>query len=76
MVELEQTLLLKPAEVAETLRISVSKVYQMLAANELPAIRIGAAVRVPRSSLEAWVLEQQIKQGTDQVGLKVLGGSG
>jgi excisionase family DNA binding protein len=36
-----------PQEVAEYLRISLSKVYQMTARNELPHMRLGG----PRSSL-------------------------
>jgi excisionase family DNA binding protein len=49
------SLLLKPLEVAELLGLSRSKVFEMLAAEELPVVRIGRAVRIPRSDLDAWV---------------------
>jgi excisionase family DNA binding protein len=69
------TLLLRPDEVAKELALSTSKVYQMLAANELPAIHIGAAVRVPRDELRTWIRQQMREQGSP-VGLEVVGGTG
>lgn len=69
----EQPLLLRPDEVAKELALSTSKVYQMLAAHELPAIRIGAAVRVPREDLKEWIRRRQREQ-QGQVGLEVLSG--
>jgi len=71
----EESLLLRPDEVAKELALSTSKVYQMLAANELPAIRIGAAVRVPREDLKDWI-QQRMREQRGQVGLEVIGGSG
>jgi len=47
--------LLKPAEVAQILGIGRSKVYELLACGELPSIRIGRCIRVPKSSLEDWI---------------------
>ena len=52
------SLLLKPLEVAELLRLSRSKVFEMLAAEALPVVRIGRAVRVPRGDLEDWIRAQ------------------
>jgi len=49
------SLLLKPLEVADLLGFSRSKVFEMLAAEELPVVRIGRAVRVPRAELEEWI---------------------
>ena len=51
-------LLLKPLEVAELLGLSRSKVFEMLAAEDLPVVRIGRAVRVPRGDLEEWIRER------------------
>ena len=48
-------LLLRPTEVAELLGISRSKVFEMLAAEELPTVRFGRVVRVPRDQLEEWI---------------------
>ena len=55
MAERPESLLLKPEEIAHLLALGRSKVYEMLAAGELPVIRIGTAVRVPRNALEEWV---------------------
>ena len=51
-------LLLRPAEVAETLGISRSKVFELLAIQELPSLHIGRCTRVPLSQLEKWVQAQ------------------
>lgn len=48
-------LLLKPVHVAELLGISRSKVFALLSTGELPVVRLGRVVRVPRSELEDWV---------------------
>ena len=47
--------MLRPGEVATTLKITRAKVYDMLAAGELPAVRIGKCVRVPAADLERWL---------------------
>ena len=46
---------LRPEDVQRILRIGRSKVYQMIARGELPVIRIGRVVRVPRRELERWI---------------------
>lgn len=48
-------LLLRPTEAAELIGIGRSKVYELLAAGELPSIRIGGSVRVPVDELRAWI---------------------
>lgn len=48
--------LLTPEEVARVLKLSKSKVYGLIATNDLPGIvRIGRNVRVIRARLEAWI---------------------
>jgi excisionase family DNA binding protein len=49
------TMFLTPLEAAGELRISRSKVYELLAAGALPSVRIGASIRVPREALRQWV---------------------
>lgn len=49
--------LLRPEDVQSILRIGRSKVYEMIARGELPVVRIGRAVRIPRDELERWVAE-------------------
>ncbi len=44
-------LLLRVTEAAETLGISRSKCYELIASGELPSIRIGQSVRVPLQDL-------------------------
>jgi len=52
-----EPLLLKAGDVAKLLGLGRSKVFAMLAVGELPVIRIGRSVRVPRAALERWVVE-------------------
>jgi len=47
--------LLKAMEVARLLGIGRTKVYELMSAGELPVVRIGRFVRVPRRSLAAWI---------------------
>ena len=56
-------LLLKPQEVCERTGLGRSTVYQMIRRYELPAIRVGRAVRVPVRQLEQWIEERQPKVG-------------
>ena len=50
-------LLLRAEEVAEALDVGRWKVYEMMATGELPTIRIGRLVKVPRAALERWIEE-------------------
>ncbi len=51
----EAPVLIRPAEVAELLSCSTSKVYQLLAEKRIPSVRISGSVRVPRAALLAWI---------------------
>jgi excisionase family DNA binding protein len=53
-----EPLLLRAGEVAKLLGLGRSKVFAMLAVGELPVIRIGRSVRVPRAALEDWIADQ------------------
>lgn len=55
----QPALLLRAEEAAKILAIGRSKVFQLLASGELPAIRIGRLVRVRRSDLERWIEERR-----------------
>ena len=55
-----ETLLVRPIEAARLLGIGRSKLFEMLAGSELPVIRIGRCVRIPRQELRRWV-DQQIE---------------
>ena len=54
----EPPILLRAEEVAILLGLGRTKVFEMLAAGELPTVRIGRCVRVPRTRLDAWVRER------------------
>ncbi len=50
-----ESILLRAEEVAELLGIGRTKVFEMISAGELPTVRIGRCVRIPRLELQAWV---------------------
>lgn len=47
--------MLRPVEVASLLGVTKGRVYQLIAAKELPAIRVGGALRIPRAAWQAWL---------------------
>jgi len=53
-------LLLRPAEAAELLGISRSRMYELLRNGEVPSIELGAAhtKRVPLEQLKTWIEER------------------
>jgi excisionase family DNA binding protein len=51
----DQKQFLKPAEIAPMLGLTTGRIYQMIAAGELPATRVGRAIRVPRAAWERWL---------------------
>lgn len=60
-----QPLLLTIGEAARALRISRSRMYELLGRGEIPGVvRIGRSVRISRRSLEAWVDAQVGGQAT------------
>jgi len=48
-------LLLRPEEAARRLGIGRSKLFELLAAGELPVVRIGHCTRIPAADLARWV---------------------
>ncbi len=53
-----EPLLLRVTDVALVLGIGRTKVFALLAAGELPVVRLGRSVRIPREALERWVRER------------------
>jgi excisionase family DNA binding protein len=51
--------LLTVPEAAKLLRISRNLAYELVARNEIPAIRLGRVIRVPKHGLTEW-LERQM----------------
>lgn len=63
------SLLLRPVDVATTLGISRSKVFELLATQELPSVHIGRSTRIPRAQLEEWIKAQVCWQPQTPAGL-------
>jgi excisionase family DNA binding protein len=47
--------LLKARDLADKLGVSVPRVYQLIAAGEIPSVRVGNAIRIPRPAWERWL---------------------
>ena len=47
--------LLRAEEAAGILGLKRSKVYELIAANEIPSMHIGKLVRVPAQALQEWI---------------------
>ncbi|CCF82368.1 helix-turn-helix domain-containing protein [Nitrolancea hollandica] len=60
--ESHRSLLLRIPEVAAELRLARSSIYELIQAGELPVVRIGRALRIPRAGLEDWVERQRHEQ--------------
>ena len=59
-------ILLRPHEAGSILGISRSMIYVLMDQGELPRVRIGRAVRVPRESVEEWA-RQKIARSANMV---------
>jgi excisionase family DNA binding protein len=57
---MSETILLRATEVAAVLGVGRATAYELMASGELPTVRIGRAVRVPRAELERWVRRQTV----------------
>lgn len=50
--------LMRAPQVAQMLGVSVPRAYAVMAAGQIPVVRIGRSVRVSRKHLERWIEEQ------------------
>ena len=50
------------AELADHLRVSTMTIHRAITAGELPALRLGAAVRVPVADAHGWILSRMIAE--------------
>lgn len=55
--------LLTVVQVQEVLGIGRSKVYELVAQGQLPVLRIGRLVRVPRVALDRWIEANTRRRG-------------
>jgi excisionase family DNA binding protein len=51
----DEPALLKIAEAADLLRVSRSQAYTLARRAEIPTVRVGSALRVPRERLQEWI---------------------
>lgn len=54
-----EKLLLKPLEAARVLGIGRSLIYELIARKEIPSVRLGRCIRVPKESLIQWLKERE-----------------
>jgi excisionase family DNA binding protein len=52
------TLCLKPTEVADQLRVSRAKAYELIASKEIPSIKVGGRARVTMDALREYLARQ------------------
>ena len=62
-----QPLLLTVSQVAASLGLGRTKVYELIATEGLPVVKFGTATRVPLASLQKWV-EKREKQSMSLLG--------
>jgi excisionase family DNA binding protein len=58
-LELEQPVLLTAEQVCRIINLGRSKVYELIAAKQIPSISIGRSRRVLREDLMAWIEKQR-----------------
>jgi excisionase family DNA binding protein len=58
MDDMTERLMLRPTEAADAIGVSRSKAYELIAAGEIPSVRVGGCVRVPVAALQAWITRQ------------------
>ena len=55
---LEEPLLMRVEEASRYLSLGRTKTYELLAQGEIPSIRLGRSLRVPREALRSWIQAQ------------------
>ena len=60
--------LLTVPEAARVLRISRNLAYELVARRELPALRFGRVIRIPKYSLDEWIASR-VSQGVEPAAL-------
>jgi excisionase family DNA binding protein len=51
-------LMLRPIEAADSIGVSRSKCYELIARGEIPSVKVGGCVRVPVEALRDWIASQ------------------
>ena len=58
-----ERLLYRPAEAADAIGVSRSRMYELIASEEIPSIRVGRTLRVPVEGLRQWVARRMAEGG-------------
>jgi excisionase family DNA binding protein len=51
--------LLRVSDLATQMGVSAGRVYQLVRAGELPSVRVGGAIRIPKDAWRAWLDQQR-----------------
>lgn len=54
---IRDSVLLRADEVAKVLRIGRTRAFELLGSGDMPVVRIGRIVRVPKAELDRWIDE-------------------
>jgi len=57
----------KPSEVAKMLRVDLRTVYGMIERNELPQIKVGRVIRIPREPVDKLGANRPRRRGSEVV---------
>ncbi len=52
----------QPVQVAQSLNIGRTKVYDLINREGLPTVKLGTAIRVPATSLKSWIERREQQQ--------------
>lgn len=61
-----ERLALRPGEVGDSIGVSRSKAYALIASGAIPSIRIGSSIRVTPDALKAYLESQLVDQSSGQ----------
>jgi excisionase family DNA binding protein len=50
--------LMRVVDVAQTMGLHRTRVYELIADKQIPAVRIGGRIVVPRATFDAWMAEK------------------
>ena len=62
---MSDNVLLTVDEVAERLRLSRNKVYELIHAHQIPHIRLGRKFRIPNLAFEKWIESASVIENPD-----------
>jgi excisionase family DNA binding protein len=64
-VERKERLLIRPADAFEIIGVSRSTGYALIAAKDIPSVKIGRSIRIPVDQLHTWI-ENKVREAIGQ----------